>query len=150
MFPCYMSDDLGAILSHAGTIFGTMTIYLNHILVFFFELIMIYNLHKEVYDYYDHLQHDNKVLLQEIRDLKFHRMRRNVEFALHPQHETSLDSGINIIEDFNQFKSRSRIRPRSRSMVSLNSNGWGEYWSTKIIPNNERNSNRRKLEQSKD
>ena len=108
MFPCYVSDDLVVIPSHAGTIFGTMTIYLLHILVFFFELIMIYNLHKEVDDYYDHLQHDNKVLLQELRDLQFHRMRRNVEFALHPQHETSPDSGINIIEDFNYFKNRSR------------------------------------------
>ena len=76
-----MSDDLGIIPSHPGTIAGTITIYLLHILVFFFELIMIFRLHKEAYDYYDHLQRDNKVILQEIHDLQFHRMRRNVEFA---------------------------------------------------------------------
>jgi len=96
-----MSDDLGIIPSHPGTIAGTMTIYLLHIRVFFFELIMIFHLHKEAYDYYDRLQHYNKVILQEIRDLQFHRMKRNVEFALHPQHETSLESGIQIIKDFN-------------------------------------------------
>jgi len=79
-----MSDDLGIIPSHPGTIAGTMTIY-----NFFFELIMIFHFHKEACDYYDHLQHDNKVILQEIRDLQFHRMRRNVEVALHPQHEMS-------------------------------------------------------------
>jgi len=27
-----------------------------------------------------------------------------VEFALHPQHEASLDSGIQLTEDFNYFK----------------------------------------------
>jgi len=45
---------------------------------------MIFHLHKEAYDYYDHLQHDSKVILQELPDLQFHRMRRNVEFALRP------------------------------------------------------------------
>jgi len=45
---------------------------------------------------------------------------KNFEFALHPQHETSLDSGIQLIENFNYFKSKSRKRPWSLSMVSLN------------------------------
>jgi len=45
-----------------------------------------------------------------------------VEFALQPQHETSLDSGIQLIKDFNYFKSKSRKRPRSLSLVLLNSN----------------------------
>ena len=73
-----------------------------------------------------------------------------VEFALHPQHETSLDSGIQIIKDFNYLKSKSRKRPRSLSMVSLNSNDWEEYWNTEIIPQNGLNSKRMKLEQSED
>ena len=30
----------------------------------------------------------------------------DVEFALHPQHETSLDSGIQLIGNFNYFKSK--------------------------------------------
>jgi len=70
-----------------------------------------------------------------------------VEFALHPQHETSSDSEIQAKED---FKSESRKRPRSLSMVSLNSNDWEEYWNTKVIPQNGLNSKRMKLEQSKD
>jgi len=73
-----------------------------------------------------------------------------VEFALHPQHETSLDSGIQIIKDFNYFKSKSRKRPRSLSMVSLNSNDWEEYWNTKVIPQNEFKSKSMKLERNDD
>jgi len=75
-------------------------------------------------------------------------MRKNVEFALHPQHETSLDAGIQLIEDFNYFKNKTRNRPRSLSMVSLNSNDWEKYWNTKVIPRNGLNSKRIKLEQS--
>ena len=71
-----------------------------------------------------------------------------VEFALHPQHETSLDSGIQLIEDVKYFNSKSRKRPRSLSMVSLNSNDWGKYWNTKVIPRNGLNSKIMKLEQS--
>jgi len=41
-----------------------------------------------------------------------------VEFALHPQHETSRDSEIQIKED---FKCKSRKRYRGLSMVSWNS-----------------------------
>jgi len=74
----------------------------------------------------------------------------SVEFALHPQHETSLDSGIQIIKDFNYFKNKSRKRPRSLSMVSLNSNDWEGYWNTKVIPQNELKSKRMKLEQNDD
>jgi len=74
----------------------------------------------------------------------------NVEFALHPQHETSYHSGIPLIKDFNYFKSRSRKRPRNMSIVSLNNNDWEEYWNSKVIPNNGFNSKKRKLEQSKD
>jgi len=48
--------------------------------------------------------------------------RLSVEFALHPQHETSLDIGIQLIEDFNHFKRESRKRPRNLSIVSLKSN----------------------------
>jgi len=35
-------------------------------------------------------------------------------------------------------------------MVSLNSNDWEEYWSTKVIPQNELKSKRMKLEQYDD
>ena len=73
-----------------------------------------------------------------------------VEFAFHPQHEMSLDSGIQLIEDFNYFKSKSRKRPRSLSLVSLNSSNWEEYWNTKVISTNGLNSKRMKLEQSED
>jgi len=58
-----------------------------------------------------------------------------VEFALQPRHETSLDLGIQLIKDFNYFKSKSRKRPRQLSfdsLVSLNSNDWEEYWETKV------------------
>jgi len=70
-----------------------------------------------------------------------------VEFALHLQHETPLGSRIQLIKDFNYFKSKSRKRLRSSSMVSLNSNDWEEYWKTKVIPSNGHNSKRMKLEQ---
>ena len=73
-----------------------------------------------------------------------------VEFTLHPQHETSLNSGIQIIKDFNYFKSKSRKRPRSLSMVSLNGIDWEEYWNTRVIPQNDLKSKRMKLEQNDD
>jgi len=75
---------------------------------------------------------------------------KNVEFALHPQHEASFDSGISLIKDFNYFKSRSRKRPRNMSMVSLNNNDWEEYWNIKTIPSHGLNSKRMRLEQCKD
>jgi len=71
-----------------------------------------------------------------------------VEFALHPQHEISLDSGIQIIKDFNYFKSKSRKRPRNLSMVSLNSSDWEEYWNTKVIPQDDLKTKRMKIEQT--
>jgi len=77
-------------------------------------------------------------------------MMPTVEFALRPQHETSLDSGIQITKYFNYFKSKTRKRSRSLSMVSLNRNDWEEYWNTKVIPQNGLNSKRMKLEQSGD
>jgi len=43
----------------------------------------------------------------------------SVEFALHPQHETSRGSGIQTKED---FKSKSRKRLGSLSTISWNSN----------------------------
>jgi len=73
-----------------------------------------------------------------------------VEFALQPQHETSLDSGMQLIEDFNYFKSKSRKRPKNLSMVSSNSNNWEKYWNTKVIPRNGLTSKRMKLEQCND
>jgi len=69
---------------------------------------------------------------------------------LHPQHEMSLDSGIQIIKDFNYFKSKSRKRPRSLSMVSLNSSDWEEYWNMKVIPQDDLKNKRMKLEQTND
>jgi len=69
---------------------------------------------------------------------------------LRAQHETSLDSGINIIEDFNYFKSKARKRSRSMSMVSLNDQDWEEYWNTKAMSNNGFHSKKMKLELSKD
>ena len=73
-----------------------------------------------------------------------------VEFALHPQHEMSLDSGIQLIKDFNYFKSKSKKRPRSLSMVSLNSSDWEEYWNTKVIPQDDLKTKRMKVEQTND
>jgi len=70
------------------------------------------------------------------------------EFVLDPQHETSLRSRIQLIEESNYFQSSKR--PRSLSMVSLNSNDWEEYGNTKTMPSNGLNSKRMKLEQSKD
>jgi len=87
---------------------------------------------------------------QDTRHLQFHRVGKNVEFALHPQHETSCDSEIQIKEDFNYFKNKSRKRPRSLSMFSLNSNDWEEYWNTKVTRQDGLNSERTKLEQSDD
>jgi len=49
-------------------------------------------------------------------------MGRNVEFALHPQHETSFESEKRPFEVFNHFRSKFRKRLRSLSIVSLNSN----------------------------
>jgi len=73
-----------------------------------------------------------------------------VEFVLHPQDEMSVDSGIQIIKDFNYFKNKLRKRPRSLSMVSFISSDWEEYWNTKVIPQNELKSKRMKLEQTND
>ena len=47
-----------------------------------------------------------------------------VEFALHPQHETSRDSETQTKED---FKSKSGKRLRSLLMVLWNNNDWYEY-----------------------
>jgi len=47
---------------------------------------------------------------------------RNVEFALHPQHETSFESEKPPVEDFNHFRSKFSKQLRSLSIVSLNSN----------------------------
>jgi len=43
-----------------------------------------------------------------------------VEFALHPQHETSCDSEIQRKKD---FRSKFRIQPGSLSIIALNSKG---------------------------
>ena len=56
------------------------------------------------------------------------RIRAFVEFALHPQHETSRDSEIQTKED---FKCKSRKRLRRLLMVSGNSSDWCGYWNTK-------------------
>jgi len=77
-------------------------------------------------------------------------LQGGVDFALHAQHEMSYDSGIQLIKDFNYFESKSRKRPRSLSMVSLNSNDWEEYWNAKVIPRNGLTSKRIKLEQCND
>jgi len=61
-----------------------------------------------------------------------------------------LDSGIQIIKDFNYFKSKSRKRPRSSSMVSLNGSDWEEYWNTKVTPQDDLKTKRMKLEQPND
>jgi len=59
----------------------------------------------------------------------------------------SLDSGIQIINDFKYFKSKSRKRPISLSMVSHNGSDWEEYWNTKITPQDDLKTKRMKLEQ---
>ena len=70
-----------------------------------------------------------------------------IEFALRPQHETSQDSGIQIIKDLNYFKNKSRKRPRGLSMVSLNSSDWDEYWNNNASQDDLR-TKRIKLEQA--
>ena len=62
----------------------------------------------------------------------------------------SLDSGIQIIKDFNYFKNKSRQQPRSLSMVSLNGSDWEEYSNTKVIPQDDLKTKRMKLEQTND
>ena len=57
---------------------------------------------------------------------------------------------IQILKDFNYFKSKSRKRLGSLSMVSLNSNDSEEYWNSKVIPQNDLKSKRMKLEQNND
>ena len=48
--------------------------------------------------------------------------KESVEFALHPQHETSFESEKQPLENFNHFRSKFRKRIRILSIVSLNSN----------------------------
>jgi len=68
------------------------------------------------------------------------------EFALQAQHETSSDSGIPLISDTPK-SNISRKRPRSLSLVTLNSNDWEEYWETTVIPKNGFSTKSMKLEQ---
>jgi len=73
--------------------------------------------------------------------------RGSVGFAMHPQHQHSLDSGVNVIcED---AKEAPRKRPRSLSLLSLNSSDWNSFWETKTSPlmNIEQTIKRIKLEQ---
>jgi len=67
------------------------------------------------------------------------------EFALHPQHETSCDFEIQTKKD---FKSKFRKRPRSLSMISLNSSDWEQHWNTNIMTENGLKTKRIKLERS--
>jgi len=56
-----------------------------------------------------------------------------VEFALHPQHETSSESGIQLISDITDVENKSRKRPRRLSLLSMNSRDMDEYWDTKVL-----------------
>jgi len=56
-----------------------------------------------------------------------------VEFALQFQHETSSDSGIQLIRDVNDLKNKSRKRPRSLSIPSVHSDDWNDYWENKTV-----------------
>jgi len=74
------------------------------------------------------------------------------EFASQPQHETSSDSGIHLISDINDLKNKSRKRPRSLSLISINSSDWNEYWETKTsqLMNNGLSNKRITIEQIED
>ena len=55
-----------------------------------------------------------------------------VEFALQPQHETSSDSGIQLISDAPE-SNLSRKRPRNLSLLSVHSSDWNVCWETKTL-----------------
>ena len=57
---------------------------------------------------------------EDTRHRQFHRVGRNVEFALHPQHEASCDSEIQTGKD---FKNKFRKQLESSPTTSLNSEG---------------------------
>ena len=76
--------------------------------------------------------------------------RWTVEFALQSQHETSSASGMQWISDFNDFKDKSRKRPRSLSLVSLSSSDWEDYGETKVLQRKGLSPKRKKLEQHED
>jgi len=67
-------------------------------------------------------------IFQDSIHLPFNRMRKNVEFALHPQHETSYDFGIQLTKDFNYIKTKSRKRLRSLCWVRFAASTWNASW----------------------
>jgi len=70
-----------------------------------------------------------------------------VEFALHSQHETSSDSGIQFISDIADLENQPRKRLRYLSLVSRNSRNMDENWETNILQRNGLSSKRLKLDQ---
>jgi len=74
----------------------------------------------------------------------------NVEFALDPQRETSSDSEMQLISDVMDLENKSRKRPRSLSLLSMNSRDMDEYWGTKTLQRNGLSSKRIKLDQCED
>jgi len=50
---------------------------------------------------------------------------------MRPQHNRSVDSGIDLLYDSKDKKDSLKKRPRSLSLVSLNSSDWSDYWERK-------------------
>jgi len=50
---------------------------------------------------------------------------------MHPQHDRSLNSGIDILYDSKEQKESPRKQHRSLSLPPLNSSDWNDYWETK-------------------
>jgi len=74
----------------------------------------------------------------------------NVEFALQSQHETSSDSGIHLTSDINDLQNKSRKRPRSLSLPTMNHCDLDEDWETIVLQKNALYPKRIKLEQCED
>jgi len=68
-------------------------------------------------------------------------MMNSVEFALHPQHETSCDSETQMKEDFNYFWIQSRKRLRN-----LPTDSWKNMGTPQVDSPNELNFKRTKVE----
>jgi len=74
-----------------------------------------------------------------------------VEFALQSQHETSSDFGIQLpVSDITDFEVKTRKRPRSLSLLTMNGRDMDEYWETKVLQRNGLSPKRIKLEQYED
>jgi len=84
---------------------------------------------------------------EDIRHLPLNRAGRNVEFALHPQHETACDSEIQTKEDFNS-KFRKTTWKFGANVIEQHKKRSIRISMLKVASPNGLNSRRVKLEQS--